>query len=165
MADRGDRPGPVHLRAATARRSRGVAQATGRQLTGNHGGLSASGRQALEHPSSARTAAVAQAIVQAIGALLPDLEGLRKKAKATPVARRRQLAVGIALFELDDTTLELIAAADRLALGRSQRTELASARAAARVCVRLAGARMRDRTLDPHLPAKRVPVEQQSATR
>src|ERR1700682_1552044 len=90
-------------------------------------------RQALDHPRGVITATVAKPIVQAIVALLPELDVLHGNAKSAPIRWHWQVAIAKLLLQLADTLLEGRAAFDRLALRRCQRAELARARSAAHV--------------------------------
>src|SRR5262245_25160289 len=110
------------------------------------------GRQALDQPAVADSA-ITQSVVQAIVALLPELEGLGEEPKATPAGRQRQIAIRVPALQVADEALQPLAAVDRLALRRGQRAELAAAGAGANVRRRLLGARVLDRSLDPYLPA------------
>ena len=55
------------------------------------GGTRLSGREALELPAAAGLAGVAQAVMEAILAVLPELEHLGDQAEATPGIGQRQL--------------------------------------------------------------------------
>src|SRR5271167_1863771 len=90
-------------------------------------------RQTLDHPITLAVATVAQPIVKAIVPLLPELEALGGQPEASPIRRQRQLVGAVLLLQLIQALLERPATADRLTLRRSERAELAPARAAAHV--------------------------------
>src|SRR3954470_21653982 len=92
--------------------------------------------EALERPAAV-LAAVAQAVVQAAAAPLPELELLRLEQVAAPVLRPRHRAAREALLGLGDAMVQVGARADDLALRRGPRRDLAAARARGEVRVAL----------------------------
>src|SRR6202023_2206622 len=114
-------------------------------------GRAASRLQPLDGPAAAgrRVApAVDQAIVEAAGASLPELDQLGAQAIAAPVLGHRHLSPGETLARRGHGGLELGAAGDRRALSRRPR---------ARVLL--------DDPLDPHLAVAGRPVETQRRAR
>src|SRR6185436_19408665 len=77
----------------------------------------------------------------------------------------RQLGARVLAGELLDAPLEPLAVGHGPALRRSQRAELAGARAAERIGLALGPVDSRDGALDPHLAAERRPVEQERGVR
>jgi len=104
------------------------------------------------------------AVVQAVGAALPQLDGVGPQAVAAPVVRPRDVARE-APVHLPHPLLELLPVPDHRALGRRPRTELGAARAGGEVGVGLLGGQPLDRTLQPLYRAARLegPVERLTA--
>src|SRR3954468_8381666 len=92
--------------------------------------------EALERPAAV-LAAVAQAVVQAAAAPLPELDLLGLEQVAAPVLGPRHRRVGEALLDGGDAAVEVVARADDLALWRGPRRDLAAARARGEVRVAL----------------------------
>src|SRR5215208_79307 len=90
---------------------------------------------------------------------LPELDPVGDEAEAGPVRRARDGAVGEALLELGEAALEVALVRDRAALLRRPGTELAAARAAGEVGVRLGVAHLLDASFHAHLQLQRLPVE------
>src|SRR5688500_5370190 len=84
-----------------------------------------SGGEALDHPGVAG-AAVAEAVVEAVGAALPELDHLGGEAVAAPEVGQGELAVREAGGQLGDPPLQGGAVVDHPALGGGGRAELAA---------------------------------------
>ena len=123
-------------------------------------------REALDRPPTVSAATVAQPIVQPVVALLPELEALGSEPEAAPVARERQLA-GRRRASLSSATRPRAPRGSSTIwlCGEASALSWLPARAAAHVVGRLLGAHALDRPLDPHLPAERIPVEEQRGAR
>src|SRR4051812_33410582 len=94
-------------------------------------------------------------------AVLPELERLRRQAVAAPGLRPLDLLAVELRGQLAHPRLELVARPDRLALPRRERADPAVARPREEDLVGLLGRDALDGSLDAHLPAERMPVEQQ----
>src|SRR5581483_10705079 len=92
-----------------------------------------SGREALDQPGAGGLARVAEAVVQAVGAALPELEGVGLDAEAAPGGRTDQLAIGVALEQLTHPPLQHLAAGNDRALARGGGAQPALERAAGEV--------------------------------
>src|SRR4051794_3495293 len=109
-----------------------------------------SGGEALERPGAALGAPVAQAVVEAALAALPELDRGRLEEVAAPVLGSRDLPAGEAGSDVGDAPLELGPRGDRLALRRGPRGDLAPARAGGEVGVALLGRQAADRAGRAH---------------
>src|SRR5262249_55072725 len=121
-------------------------------------------RQALDDPRPP-PARVHEPVVQAILAVLPELEALRRYSNPAPRLGQGQLLTFVLRRQLGDARLQSLPAGDRPALRRGERAELTPSWARAHVGRRLLGTHALGRTLDPDLAAERIPVEQQRRTR
>src|SRR5207245_1552598 len=109
-------------------------------------------------------ARVTEAIVQPVGAVLPELPLLGDEAVAAPVLRPGRV-FAVPGTQLLDCGLQLGASRDRLALPRGGCREAAARSARREILVRLLPRDPLDRPLDPHLPAELVPVEDERRAR
>src|SRR6266568_1002862 len=119
-----------------------------------------SGAQALDGPA-AGDAAVAEPVVETVGLVLPELDGLWVDPVAAPERRQRHLAVAVARRQLLQPLLQLGPAGDHLALRGCPRSELAADRPGAEVRLGLVAAHPLDGTLDADLSHLRRPPEDQ----
>src|SRR6185437_13485601 len=110
-------------------------------------------------------ACVAQAVVQAAGASLPEFDHLRNHTEPAPVRRAWNLVVGVSLFERAIGPLQVSAAADHLALRRGPCAKLAACGAAVEVSVGLGGGDPLHRPLHAHLALQQHPEEDQRCAR
>src|SRR5262245_11244012 len=122
------------------------------------------GREALDPPAVA-VAHVAQPVVQSVVAVLPELVRLRAQAVAAPVLGPRDVAPFELARELGDGHVELRSVGEHAALFRRRRCELRAAWPRREVGIGLVLAHALDRPLDPHLPAKPRPVEEEGGLR
>src|SRR5436190_12774527 len=120
--------------------------------------------QPLDLPGTLH-AAVAKAVVQAVLAVLPELPDLGHEPVAAPVVRQRRVGVGVARRQLGDPTLERLATLDQLALRRGERADLTGAGPAADIALGLLPRGGSHRSLDPHLAAERLPMEEHRGAR
>src|SRR5262249_20903375 len=106
-----------HRPAKAGARRRRFARTRRRALAGGgrRAGAALLGRKTLEQPAVA-VAPVAQAIVQTVVAVLPELVGLRSEPVAAPVLRARQLAAFVFAPQLRDGFVELLAAREHAPL-------------------------------------------------
>src|SRR6185436_11056448 len=114
------------------------------------------GREALRPPAAVGPEQEVLAVVQAVGAALPQLDGVGPQAVAAPVVRPRDVAREPPVH-LPHSLLELLAVPDHRALGRRPRAELGAARAGGEVGVRLLGGQPLDRALEPGGAVERLP--------
>jgi RimJ/RimL family protein N-acetyltransferase len=122
------------------------------------------GRQPLDDPVAVR-APVAQAVVHAVVAVLPELVRLRDEPVPAPVLGPSQVVSLMFAGQRSHALIELRPRRqDRALLGR-RRSELCSARTGGEVRVGFLPCDSFDRALDPHLPAELQPVEEQGSTR
>ena len=98
-------------------------------------------------------------LVQTARHAAPELDAMRNQPKAGPVRRTRDVLALEARLDVAHARLEITRSLDRPALLRRPRADLAPARAAGEVRIRLL-ARDRPRTpFDAHLPLERLPVK------
>ena len=116
-----------------------------------------SGGEPLDQPGPV-FAAIAEAVVQAVVAVLPELVDRRRETHPSPERRPRDV-VRIALANRLPARLEVCPAADRLALTGRPGAELARARPRREIHVGLGRLDLRDLALDADLSTDRVPVE------
>src|SRR6476660_3465384 len=81
--------------------------------------------ETFEHPCATVGAPVTQPVVQAIVAVLPELELVRRESVATPERREGHLAVAEALLRRRGSGLQFGARPDRFALRRRPRADAA----------------------------------------
>src|SRR5437588_9548581 len=108
------------------------------------------GRKPLESPAAA-SSRIKQAVVQPVGAALPELDALRRHAVAAPV-RRPGRALAMALTGFLHGGLERGAVGHALALRRGPGREPGAQRPGREVRVRFLGAHLLDAALDADLP-------------
>ena len=122
--------------SSSVRAARRCARDTPRHSTVPHdaAGLRARGAR---RPRAAALAAVDEAVVQAVGAALPELDLDRDHAVAAPVRRARNLALAIVGLDLREAAVEVAAAGDDRALIRGPGADLAAARPRRKVRVAL----------------------------
>src|SRR5579863_4994934 len=123
------------------------------------------GKESRDRPATACRRLVAEAVVEAVVAVLPELPRVSHDAIAAPRLRARWCRACELLLELRNPLLEGRARLERLALLRGERADLPAARARREVRVRLVLRQSLDRSLDPHLPAERRPVEEERSAR
>src|SRR2546429_4258772 len=111
------------------------------------------GREPFDHPVAVRTA-VAETIVQAVIAVLPELVSLGDEAIAAPMIRPSNIAVFVLARELGDAVVDLRTIPEHRALLRCGRRELRSTRARGEVGVGLLTCYALDTAFDPHLPTE-----------
>ena len=121
--------------------------------------------RAARSASRRRIPAVAEAIVQPVVAVLPELERLGREAEAAPGVGERHVTAGVVLGQLGHPPLENSRRSTTATLRRGERAQLASAGAAVRVGLGLLARRALHRALDPHLTPEQLPVEQQRRAR
>lgn len=148
-------------RSRTQRRALTMTEAARhwRSVRGPH--WPSSGREPLEQPSPRGIPAVAQPVVQAIVAVLPELDRVRRHPVAAPERWKWDVAVAEARRDPLDLGLELGAARHRLALTRRPRAELARARPVSPVRNRLRRVEAAHGAGHPHLAPEIGPVEHQ----
>src|SRR5437879_3879239 len=95
------------------------------------------GKEPRDRPVAAGLALVAEAVVEAAVAVLPELPRVRNDAVAAPRRRARRRLAGEVVLELRDPLFEDRARLERLTLPRRERAELCPARACREVRVRL----------------------------
>src|SRR5581483_5793461 len=105
---------------------------------------------------------IAEAVVQPVVAVLPELPRVRREPEAAPPLRPRRLALQ---RELCDAPLEPLARLDRTALWRRGGGETRTERPRGEVRVRLGIGDPGDGALDAHLAAERLPVEEERRAR
>src|SRR5918999_3759251 len=128
-----------------------------------HGGVLAGGLgpEPLDPPAATCIGQVAEAVVEAAGAVLPELPGVWNQAIAAPVLADRQVAALVLPSQFGHALLEPLAARHRAALGRGERAHLAVARAAVGIALALLAREALDRPLHADLAAERGPVEEE----
>src|SRR5215218_1434048 len=107
---------------------------------------------------------VAEAVVQTIVAVLPELVGLRGEPIAAPRARAPHALISGGR-ELADSTFQLCATREDGALPRRGCTEPAALRTRGEVLVRLGCGHALNSPFDAHLASERIPVEEESRAR
>src|SRR5690606_9014854 len=105
------------------------------------------------------------ALVQAVRPITPELDPLRLHPIALPVRRPRHLAALVIERRRLVARLEQCAAFEGTRLVRGPGAGLRGARARREIGVGLLVRYRLHRTFDPHLPAQRLPVEQQGRAR
>src|SRR5438445_6757291 len=118
------------------------------------------GRKPLDSPAAAAKR-IKQAVVQPVGAALPELDALRNHAVAAPV-RRPGRALAMAPAGLFHGGLQRGAARHALALRRGPGGEPGAERPGGEVGVRFPGAQLLDAALDADLPLQVRPEEHQA---
>src|SRR6185436_9792722 len=122
-----------------------------RRACAKSGGLLRSRRQPVDDPRAGvlAVASIANAIVQARGATLPELDRVRDEAVPAPVrwTGHGTACIGKARLRLGEARLERRASRYRLALRRRPRTELRCARTAGEIGGRFRGFERRRDTL------------------
>src|SRR5262245_55651872 len=121
-------------------------------------------RETLAHPGALHQS-IAQTVVQAIRPALPELERLRNESVTAPVRGPRHRAVAVAGLDFAQAGLEDLAIGDDLALPRGPRPELAAARAAGVVLIRLRLADALHLSFDAHLSLQFRPVNHERCIR
>src|SRR6266513_707046 len=119
------------------------------------------GRKPLDSPGAASSSRIKQAVVQPVGAALPELDALRRHAVAAPV-RRPGRALAMALTGFFHGDLQRGAVWHALALRRGPGREPGAQRPGRKVCVRFLGAHLLDAALDADLPLQVRPEEHQA---
>src|SRR5512134_3013026 len=119
--------------------------------------------QALDPPAMA-VAGVAEAIVHAVVAALPELDRLGLEEVAAPVLRPGDILAVELAHQLGEALFQLLAL-DGPALGGCVRPDLALTRPRGEVGVGLAVREPLDRAADAHLPVELAPVEDQCRPR
>src|ERR1051325_987738 len=122
-------------------------------------------REPLDDPIVGVPKAIAEAVVHAVGAPLPEFEKRGNGAIAAPVRRAGNGTVGVRRGELLEALVEIAAAGQDLALLRGPRAELRAARPRGPVVVGLLLGDAADRPLDAHLALQRRPPEHQRRAR
>src|SRR4051794_21752999 len=121
--------------------------------------------EALDSPPARRFQLVAEAVVEAAGAVLPELPGRRGEPEPSPRRRPRHRAFAESPLDFCEPFVQLGSRSERLALARGVRTDLRVARSRPEVRVRLLLGDLLDPALHPHLPAARRPVEEKRGPR
>src|SRR5690606_9261652 len=121
----------------------------------------------IQHPygPGVAEALVEEALVEAVGAALPELDAVGDEAEAGPVGRARDGLALELLLELAQALHQLLAAREGLALARGPGAELASARAGGEVGVGLLVGDELDRALHAHLLLQPAPVKAKGGPR
>jgi hypothetical protein len=120
-----------------------------------------SGRESFDIPGIAR-APVEEAVVQAGGAALPELDHLRDHPIAAPERGQGDLSVGEFFLNLGELLHQEFARGDDFALVGNPGTDLRFTRARDEIFERLGGADFLYRALDDDLSLQRDPWEQQA---
>src|SRR5436305_7924898 len=115
------------------------------------------GEEPLDPPPVRRLALVAEAVVEAAGAVLPELPRGRGQHEAAPGRRPRDSSVAELALGRREALLQLRPRLERLALARRERAELRAARSGREVGVRRLCRHALDAPLYSHLPAERTP--------
>src|SRR5690348_12277410 len=118
------------------------------------------GRQALDSPLVAG-ATVADPVVQTALTALPEFESLRTDTETSPIGRKRNLFLSIALLQLGNLLVEQASARNHLALMGDPGAEPAASWAGAEICLRLLPGGLCDGPDDSHLPVQCRPIEYQ----
>ena len=121
--------------------------------------------RAASSPSPAASRAKDDAVVQAEGARLPELDLDRREAEARPVGRPGNLADGEFRRERGDRLLQREARFQRTRLLACPRADAAAARARGKIGVGLRGGDLGHRSPHPHLAAEALPVETERGLR
>ena len=116
-------------------------------------------REPLDEPASVATPGVAQTVVQAVGAALPEFERVGDEAIAAPVGRPGDGLVGMAAFGFAVLRFEDVAARDHLALGRGPGADAGAPGPALEIAVGFLGGDAFDSSFDAHLALELVPEE------
>src|SRR6185312_10235988 len=136
---------------------------------GGEGGRRGTGRllrrQPLDVPAAVVLACIAQAIVEAVRATLPELERFRRDAEAAPVRGERNFALAVLGFKLAQAVFEPRTIRDHLTLMRRGGAELAAACSAVEVGFRFFGRGALHGAGDADLARQQVPVEEERRTR
>src|SRR5690348_10424780 len=119
------------------------------------------GPEPLDSPALA-LAAIGEAVVQPVVAVLPELPRVGHEPEPAPPLRPCRLAL---VAQLRHPAFEPFPRLDRPALRRGERRQPSAERARAKVGIRLGLLHPRDGAFDPHLPAERLPVEEQGRPR
>src|SRR5438309_4315427 len=117
------------------------------------------GRKPLDSPAAAKR--IKQAVVQPVGAALPELDALRNHAVAAPV-RGPKGALAMAFTGFLHGGLQRGAVRHALALRRGPGGEPGAQRPGRKVRVRFLGAQLLDAALDADLPLQVRPEEHQA---
>src|SRR5205809_1131676 len=118
------------------------------------------GRKPLDSPAAA-SKRIKQAVVQPVGAALPELDALRHHAVAAPM-RRPKGALAMAFTGFFHGGLQRGAVRHALALRRGPGGEPGAQRPGRKVRVRFLGAQLLDAALDADLPLQVRPEEHQA---
>src|SRR5712691_7825906 len=136
--------------------------------------MSASGSDPKAHASSRieprlaprrarRLAGELDPVVQPEWPVLPELDQERRQAVAGPIRRPRYGSDGELGGEERDRLLERVATLERRRLLAGPSADLGEARAGGEIGIGLRIVDPGDRTAQPHLPVRRLPMEQQRA--
>src|SRR5262249_13740812 len=118
-------------------------------------------RQPFPRPAAV-AAEIAQPIVQAARASLPELVFVREHAKASPPRRPGNGAAAVRLLHPLELALERLAALDRPAWFRGIHAVAALERTRGEVAIGFVGADALDAARHAHLPLERAPEEEQA---
>jgi len=110
-------------------------------------------------------ALVGEAVMEAILAVLPELNPVRQEAIPAPEWRQRNLAAVVLSLEPAHSLLEDVPTLDLLALARRPGAKLTAARTCPEVLRRLLLAYALDAAFDANLPSQGMPVEHERSLR
>src|SRR6478672_9066161 len=94
------------------------------------------GEEPLDPPLARRLAFVAEAVVEAAGAVLPELPRVRSEEETAPRRRPRDRTIAKFALDLCDALVQLLSRPQWLALPRRERSELRVSRARREVRIR-----------------------------